>query len=85
MLKCFYRMYILNIYDVLKCFFLVVCICLNTYFSDVTISRNKTSNGIDVILVVSEVINLSVSIETSSDLINILVMVGEQSLKGKFN
>lgn len=49
---------------------------------DVTISRNKTSNGIDVILVVSEVINLSVSIETSSDLINILVMVGEQSLKG---
>jgi hypothetical protein len=66
-------------------FFFIACISVNTFFSDVTISRNKTSNGIDVILVVSEVINLSVSIETSSDLINILVMVGEQSLKGKCN
>lgn len=49
---------------------------------DVTISRNKTSNGIDVILIVSEVINLSASLEVSSDLINILVMVGDDSLKG---
>lgn len=49
---------------------------------EVTISRNKSSDGLDAILLVSEVINLSVSLEVSSDLINILVMVGDESVKG---
>lgn len=49
---------------------------------DVTISRNKSNEDVDTILIVSEVINLSISLEVSADLINILVMMGEESLKG---
>ena len=51
------------------------------YFADVSLQKNSTNEG--SYLIVLEPVSVSVTVEVTPDLLNIMVLIGEDSLKGE--